>query len=206
MPIRWYDASRDDSVGMAVMRLLSVGGMSGVTMRAVARTAQMSLGTLGNHYGSKEQMLMGAARTIGHLHVDDLGSRVFDESSLPGSLAAHSPRDAEELRELRIWHDLVALGRTMRGVGEVVAAVEERHRAVLRRLLLRHRNAAWADAYLEEVWAFLQGVATEVIRPGTTLDLQEAAALAARAADVAEALTGAQPVTAQPVTAQPVRS
>ena len=117
MPIRWFDASRDDSVGMAVQQLLTVGGITDVTMRAVARTARMSLGTLGNHYGSKEQMLMGAARAIGTLYVDDLITRAAWDDTLAQVLAGYVPRDAEELLELKVWQDLVTVGRSSRGMG-----------------------------------------------------------------------------------------
>ena len=186
MPIRWFDASRDDSVGMAVQQLLTVGGITDVTMRAVARTARMSLGTLGNHYGSKEQMLMGAARAIGTLHVDDLITRAAWDDTLAQVLAGYVPRDAEELLELKVWQDLVTVGRSSRGVGEVVAAVEARHRALLGRTLERYRGAEWTAGHLEAVWTLLQGVRTELIRPGGTLDITSAAGLAAQAADLAD--------------------
>ena len=195
MAIRWHDAfRRDDSVGMAVQRLLTVGGIPELTMRAVARAARLALGTLGNHYGSKEQMLMGAARAIGHLHVDDLLARADEEATLAEALAVMSPRDAEELSELKVWQDIVTIGRSSRGVGEVVAAVEARHRALLRRRLQGLRDTAWAEHHLDGVWAVLQGVRSELVRPGSALDLERAAALCGRAGDAAEALAERGPL------------
>ncbi len=192
MAIRWYGAGRDDSVGMAVMQLLMVGGISEVSMRAVARTARLALGSLGNHYGSKEQMLMGAARAIGDLHVDDMTSRASWEGSLADTLASHVPRDSEELVELKVWQELVTLGRSLSGVGEVVAHVEARYRASLGRTLERYQGPDGARRHLTGVWTVLQGIRSELVRPGTALDLDTAAALAGRAADAAAALAPAE--------------
>ena len=191
MPIRWYDGfHRDESIGMAVLQLLTVGGIPDLTMRAVARAARLALGTLGNHYGSKEQMLMGAAGAIGHLHVTDICTRAYAPTTLSGVLGSMSPRDREELTELKVWLDLTALGRSSAGIGEVVAGVEERHRALLRRQLRMDRDGVWADRHLDGVWAILQGIRSELVRPGSTLDLTTATDLCSRAADAAEVLAG----------------
>jgi len=134
---------------------------------------------------------MGADRAYGTVYVADVITRPGWDDTLARVLAGSVPRDPEELTELKVWQDLVTIGRSSRGVGDVVAEVEARHRALLARTLGRYRGVEWTEAHLEAVWALLQGVRTELVRPGSTLDIASAAALAGRAADIAGRATAA---------------
>lgn len=186
MTIRWERGSRDESVAMGVVALIASGGLDAVTMRAVARTVRMSVGTLGNHYATRENVLATAAREFGDAHVDDIVDRP-DRTVGPPKLSDFLTSLESELREQRVWYDLVAAGRSMPHVGHATAAVDARFRDLISYLLRDPTTGARPSSdTLDRFWITLQGLRIEQIQPGTTVSFSAAVAICD---DVQAALT-----------------
>ena len=176
MTFRWTCASYDEDIALVVHRLLREEGTPVLTMRGVARGARLSPGTLAHHYESKDLMIARCGRAIGRLLVDDLAGRLATAGGLAVRLGELVARDEEELHDVKVWLDLVALARTSPRLGEHVREAEDRFEEVLGRQL--EDTAAPGPAHL--VWLALQAVWAHQLTPGRPFDPDEARALLAQ--------------------------
>lgn len=69
-------------IGMAVMLLALERGLDAVTAEDIAASANVSVRTFHNYFGSKEEALVMAWRTMFQVHLDELRDRPADEPIL----------------------------------------------------------------------------------------------------------------------------
>ncbi|MEM7281415.1 MAG: TetR/AcrR family transcriptional regulator [Pseudomonadota bacterium] len=85
----------------AVMRILAREGLEGVTMRAVAKEAGLSYGSLFHYFGSKEDLLLHAVRYstnlqgewIDHITAEHKGLKALEMLLVDDSIVNESSRD-----------------------------------------------------------------------------------------------------------------
>ena len=176
MSFRWRGEFPSEPISQAVFTLIASNGITGATMRAVARQARMSVSGLSARYDGKADLLAVAARDIGLTHLADLEwNRTSISEPVEERLAGMVARNDQELTELRVWLELVAAGRTCPVIGEVTAHVDD----CLRRLLLQVLAGPSHGVDADRAWLWWQAIRTEQARPGTTLDVERAGQLCA---------------------------
>ncbi len=171
MGIQWSCVSYDEDIARVVHHLLAEQGSQALTLRAVARAAKLSPGTLAYQFENKDLMIARCARVIASLFVDDLVRRLGG-GDMRAELTELVARDQYELRDLKVWLDLAALGRTDLRVGHQVREGGARFRAQLGRRL---EDTALPGA--DRVWLVLQAVWTDQLTPGKELAPDEARSL-----------------------------
>ena len=176
MTIRWSCASYDEDIALVVHRLLREEDVSALTMRGVARGARLSPGTLAHHYESKDLMIARCGRAIGRLLVDDLASRLAVALGIAERLSELVARDEEELHDVKVWLDLVAMGRTSPHLGGHIRDAEDR----LEEVLGRHLEDSAVPGAAHLVWLALQAVWAHQLTPERELDADEARSMLLR--------------------------
>ena len=172
MAIQWSCVSYDEDIARVVHHLLAEQGSQALTLRAVARAAKLSPGTLAYQFENKDLMIARCARVIARLFVDDLVGRL-GVGDARAELAELVARDQYELTDLKVWLDLTALGRTDARVGHHVREGGARFRTLLGRRLEDAAPLPGAD----RIWLVLQAVWVDQLTPGKELAPDEARSL-----------------------------
>jgi AcrR family transcriptional regulator len=149
MPLLIDSTSRTAIIVDAVSRLIADGGITAVTMRAVARESRIPQASLAHHLSDKDRLLAIVAHRFGIGMVEDAISRSWREG-----IDALLPGCAEGLVQGRIWLTWCDLGRTHEQVGFSVAMVRERQTDLIRHLLKREVSIR----AVTEVLAFVDGL------------------------------------------------
>jgi AcrR family transcriptional regulator len=166
--------TRDDAVALAVFELAAAGGLEAVTIRAVARGARMAAGTITNNYASRDRMLAVIATVLGRWVVW-ANEAALRAGGLPDLLPGPELEDLYR-RLLMVWAQLEAHALTSTAVAGQVG----RPNALALEMLAWHVSGA-PDAAMTPLWLTLRGLQAELLRPGTGLTREAAAALLAQA-------------------------
>jgi len=128
---------RQERILDAVVRLLAQGGISAVSMRAVAREAGVSLGLVNYHYDDKTSLIRAALRRI---EAQDVALVEPDPALQPEErlrAALHRVADAEFLTRdyLSLRLQLWALARAHEDFEQINTEAQKRYRAGLAELI-----------------------------------------------------------------------
>jgi TetR/AcrR family transcriptional regulator, cholesterol catabolism regulator len=136
-PMDAPEKDREERILDAVLRLLSRQGISGISMRAVAREAGVALGLVNYYYEDKTGLISAALRRIGEQDV----ALVEQDPSLPAEdrlrsalLRVANPEflTTEHLSlRLQLW----ALAQAHEDFAHINAEAQKRYRAGLARLI-----------------------------------------------------------------------
>ena len=146
-------------------RLLARRGLGDVTTREVADQAGLAHGTLFNYFPTKEDLALALCRQLLDQAEADYAARRRGDESLEEDLFAHAAAGLRRLQPYRAWAGAL-LGAAFRpGAGATdardddPAALQSRHLASVRDVLVRHRGPAAANPLaLHLYWTLWLGV------------------------------------------------
>ncbi|WP_022919300.1 TetR/AcrR family transcriptional regulator [Ruania albidiflava] len=178
--------SARDGIIEAVIAIVADAGFEGLSVRAVAARAGVSLGAVQHHFPTKAEMLTAAMSSIaagtqqqyGQLeHIDDPAERLHTlvDYLLPGTA---------DSTVARIWLALAARATVDDDAQRAYADLWGRTRSVLR-LLLPAAGApvATAEDSATELLALLDGLAVSIVAEGGRISPEQAGRIAHRRLD-----------------------
>lgn len=175
------DARRDE-ICRAVWAVIARDGIEAVTLRAVARTAGVSVGRIQHYYPSREEMLRDSCRRI-----LDLAATVADDTRgtvaarLSRCLHAQIPTTPQFATGVTVWLSFVTQGASAPGIAELVRHGHEAGVAAIADLL-RDLGSPHPEQTALHLQALTEGLALRVTAGSLSPDAATAALDAALAA------------------------
>lgn len=127
--------ARTDAITNGITRLIVRGGLDGLTTRAIAQEAGISVGTLANHLSNRERVLRVCGARFSNRRLLDLrlrverGTRDGSDVAGVGGLEPFLPGDRDEVALTRVWLGWRELARSDDVLARTIAGadLEERH-------------------------------------------------------------------------------
>jgi TetR/AcrR family transcriptional regulator, cholesterol catabolism regulator len=131
------EKDREERILDAVLRLLSRQGISGISMRAVAREAGVALGLVNYYYEDKTGLISAALRRIGEQDVAlvELDPSLPAEDRLRAALLRVANPEFLTTEHLSLRLQLWALAQAHEDFAHINAEAQKRYRAGLARLI-----------------------------------------------------------------------
>lgn len=115
------DASRRSIIG-AVWELIAHDGIEGVTFRRVADRAQVSVGRIQHHYGTREELVRAACVAMIELAHDQYEELPDDPLTRLGHILLHAIPDSPRARfGASVWHAYLAKSVDDAEIGRLLA-------------------------------------------------------------------------------------
>lgn len=157
---------------LAAIALLAEDGVTGVTLRALARRSGISTGSLLHHFGSREHGLRVAAKRTARWRREEISRRAGREGVLAFLPTAGADQD-EDLHVERAWLSWCELARTSDWLAESVAQAHAEERALLASTLDYELDRTGLDG----VTALVHGLLVGLTLPESRLAIGTARAL-----------------------------
>jgi AcrR family transcriptional regulator len=161
-----HDVQREKFVS-AAMRLISQQGLEGVTMRAVAREAGLSYGSLFHYFDSKDDLLMHAVRystSAQTQRVNEYSSKHSGLKALEHLLCDDAIMNESSRDSWMVWMTFLYKAAVQQSFAEMNAELIEGWLARIARLLEEARDCGEVSANLDvekeamATWAFSAGI------------------------------------------------
>lgn len=188
-PMDAPEKDREERILDAVLSLLSRHGISGISMRAVAREAGVALGLVNYYYEDKTGLISAALRRIGEQDVAlvELDPTMPAEEQLRAALLQVARPEFLTVEHLSLRLQLWALAQAHEDFAHINAEAQKRYRAGLAKLIRAvrphlsrsecNKRAADVDVVQNGMWlTALLGLDRASIR--RAVDLSEKIALA----------------------------
>jgi AcrR family transcriptional regulator len=161
-----HDVQREKFV-IAAMRLIARQGLEGVTMRAVAKEAGLSYGSLFHYFDSKDELLMHAVRystsaqtqRLNEYSSQHTGLKALEHLLCDDAIMNESSRDS-----WMVWMTFLYKAAVQKPFAEMNAELIEGWLARIARLLEEARDSGEVSATLDiekeamAAWAFSAGI------------------------------------------------
>lgn len=143
---------RRTEIVMALWQVIHENGIDGVTLRAVARAADISVGRLQHYFDSKAELVLHGCRQIVAAAVDDHGPAKVPPGpaaarhALVDLLCAPLPHDEGFRMGAAVWTSYLAKAASDPDIAEIVTEALARRVSTLAELLLAARTTATGQA------------------------------------------------------------
>ena len=185
MPVHVDHAERRVLLAEALWRVILREGMTGASVRGVAREAELSMGSVRHFFVTQDELLQFAMREVIVRTTQRIANLAGEREELAaGGRATEAaaryleqvlPLDQERLAEARVWMALSAHGTQNSAIRLIRREADDAIRDMCRDCLreLGHRGV---DIETERLWSLLDGLTTHLaINPEhTTPDLAAA--------------------------------
>ncbi len=161
-----HDVQREKFVS-AAMRLIARQGLEGVTMRAVAREAGLSYGSLFHYFDSKDDLLMHAVRystSAQTQRVNEYSSKHSGLKALEHLLCDDAIMNESSRDSWMVWMTFLYKAAVQQSFAEMNAELIEGWLARIARLLEEARDSGEVSANLDvekeamATWTFSAGI------------------------------------------------
>jgi len=159
MPQLINSAGRADDIRLAANYILATRGIGGLSLRAIASTVRISLGSLTSHFESRTRLIHLMVQLSSRAWLDSISYRTRSEGVL-GFL----PSDEQGAEETRVWLSWCEIGRSDPAIRGTIHDIRLDERALVRRVTstlledLGHGREELADDDLDIAVAVIHGL------------------------------------------------